>query len=91
MKAIGLNPFSPVPGFSRDKISNMEIEKMTYSDAIKALEEIVGKMQSPDCDIDHLAEYTSRALALMQHCKAKLTKTEEDVQKALAALSTSSM
>lgn len=63
------------------------IENLTYTEAIRALEEIVAKMQSPDCDIDHLAEYTSRALALMQHCKAKLHKTEEDVQKALETLS----
>lgn len=67
------------------------IENMTYAEAIKALEEIVSKMQSPECDIDHLAEYTSRALALMQHCKEKLTKTEEDVKKALEAISTSSL
>lgn len=63
------------------------IENLTYTEAIIALEEIVAKMQSPECDIDHLAEYTSRALALMQHCKAKLHKTEEDVQKALETLS----
>ena len=63
------------------------IENLTYTEAIKSLEEIVTKMQSPECDIDHLAEYTSRALALMQHCKAKLRKTEEDVQKALETLS----
>ncbi|MDE6010006.1 MAG: exodeoxyribonuclease VII small subunit [Muribaculaceae bacterium] len=63
------------------------IEDMTYTEAMKALEEIVAKMQSPECDIDRLAEYTSRALALMQHCKAKLHRTEEEVQKALEAIS----
>ena len=66
-------------------------ENLTYSEAIRSLEDIVAKMQSPDCDIDHLAEYTSKALELMQHCKAKLTKTEEDVKKALEAISASSM
>ena len=63
------------------------IEEMTYSQAIAALEEIVARMQSPECDIDHLADFTSRALELMQHCKAKLHKTEEDVKKALDTLS----
>ena len=65
----------------------MDIDNMTYTQAVTALEEIVGKMQSPDCDIDHLAEYTSRALALMNHCKTKLRKTEEDVQRCLETLS----
>ncbi|MBD5385091.1 exodeoxyribonuclease VII small subunit [bacterium] len=67
----------------------MDIKNLTYTEAINSLEEIVAKMQSPECDIDRLAEYTSRALELMQHCKAKLTKTEEDVHKALEAISAS--
>lgn len=60
--------------------------ELTYTEAMKALEEIVAKMQSPECDIDQLAAYTSRALELMRICKDKLRKTEEDVQKALEAL-----
>lgn len=62
---------------------------MSYTEAINLLENIVNKMQSPDCDIDLLADYTTSALALMQHCKAKLHKTEEEVRKALEALSSS--
>lgn len=68
-------------------MTDNNIDKLSYSEAIKQLEEIVGKMQSPECDIDYLASYTSTALALMQHCKAKLHKTEADVEKALATLS----
>lgn len=69
----------------------MDIKELSYTEAITQLEDIVGRMQSPECDIDRLAEYTSRALELMQHCKAKLTKTEEDVRKALETISASTL
>lgn len=64
-----------------------EIKDMPYKEAIERLEKIVAEMQSSDCDIDRLAEYTSTAIALMNHCKDKLTKTDEEVKKALEGLS----
>ncbi len=67
-------------------MTQQEIDKMSYSDAVARLERIVADMQSPDCDIDRLAEYTSTALQLLKHCKAKLHNTDEAVQKALQAL-----
>ncbi|MDE6235557.1 MAG: exodeoxyribonuclease VII small subunit [Muribaculaceae bacterium] len=66
-----------------------EIKDMTYTAAIAELEHIVAKMQSPDCDIDLLAKYTTRALALLTHCKQKLHTTEEEVRQCLAALADS--
>ena len=59
---------------------------MTYTEAITELEQLVQKMQSPTCDIDNLAKYTSRALELLNFCKDKLTKTDEEVKKCLEAL-----
>lgn len=59
----------------------------TYTQAIAELEAIVAKMQSPDCDIDSLADYTRRALELMKTCKDKLRKTEADVKACLETLS----
>lgn len=64
-----------------------EIKDMTYTAAVAELEEIVSKIQSPDCDIDLLAKYTTRALALLKHCKNKLHTTEEEVKQSLASLS----
>ena len=66
-----------------------DIKDMTYTDAVSELDRIVAKMQSPDCDIDLLASYTTRALALLTHCKQKLHSTEEEVRKCLDALSES--
>lgn len=58
----------------------------SYNQAIQELESILNKMQSPDCDIDKLSEYTARALKLLKYCKEKLTKTDEEVKKTLEAL-----
>ena len=63
-----------------------EIKDMTYTAAVAELEQIVAKMQSPDCDIDLLARYTTRALALLTYCKQKLHSTEEEVRQCLSAL-----
>ena len=61
----------------------MEEENKTipYSAAVKELEEIVQKMQSPDCSIDNLSKYTARSAELLKICKAKLTETDAEVQK----------
>lgn len=61
-------------------------EQLSYTKAIAELEAIVAKMQSDDCDIDHLAGYTSRALELLKFCKEKLFTTDQEVKKCLEAL-----
>ncbi len=60
---------------------------MTYTQAITELEEIVKKMQSPECSIDNLSQYTARSLHLLKVCKAKLTQTDEELRKVLAEMS----
>lgn len=59
----------------------------TYSEAVTELEEIVKQMQSNECSIDNLSELTSRSLELLQFCKDKLTKTDEELKKIFANLS----
>lgn len=68
---------------------NSNMKEMKYSEAVSELEGIVAKMQSPDCDIDSLASYTSRALELLKFCKEKLFTTDEEVKKCLETLSDS--
>lgn len=63
-----------------------EIKDLSYSEALAELEQILQKMQRPDCDIDSLAAYTSRALALLKHCKTRLTSVDEEVKRCLAEL-----
>lgn len=58
-------------------------EKLNYSGAMKELEEIVQKLQRPDCDIDQLCQLTERSVKLLSFCKEKLTKTDEELTKLL--------
>lgn len=68
-------------------MDNQELEKMTYTQAVNELEEIVKKMQSPECSIDNLSQYTARSLQLLKLCKEKLTKTDEELKKVLNEMS----
>ena len=58
----------------------------SYAAAIGELEAIVRKMQSDDCDIDNLAAYTARSLALLKFCKERLTKTDDELKRLLEEL-----
>ena len=68
-------------------MENQEVEKMTYTQAITELEEIVKKRQSPECSIDNLSQYTARSLQLLKVCKSKLTETDEELRKVLDEMS----
>ncbi len=43
-------------------------------------------MQSDQCDIDHLAEYTRRASELIKECRQRLTATEQELATILEGL-----
>lgn len=58
-------------------------EKLTYTSAVKELEEIVQKLQRPDCEIDQLCQLTERSVKLLAFCKDKLTKTDTELVKLL--------
>ncbi len=64
----------------------MAEKELTYRAAIIELEGIVAKMESDNCDIDQLSEYTTRALQLLKFCKERLFKTNEEVEHCLEAL-----
>ncbi len=56
---------------------------LKYEQAVAELETIVKKMENDELDIDSLAEQLKRAKQLIQLCKDKLTKTDEEIQKIL--------
>lgn len=58
----------------------------TYEDAFAELQQIVGDIESGDINVDELSAKISRASSLITICKAKLTATEEEVEKLLAKL-----
>ncbi len=55
----------------------MEEQELTYTQAVTELEELVKKMQDPECSIDNLSEYTKRSKELLDVCRKRLTATDE--------------
>jgi len=58
-------------------------EMVSYASAMKELEEIVQKLQQPDCAVDQLCQLTERSVKLLAFCKDKLTKTDAELVKLL--------
>lgn len=56
---------------------------LTYEQAMKSLETIVSKVEQGEMDIDSLASKLKEAKELVEFCKAKLLKVEDDVKKIL--------
>lgn len=59
-------------------------EEMKYEEAFAELQSIVRKMENDELDIDTLSQQLKRAQQLIQLCRDKLTKTDEEIQKILA-------
>lgn len=62
----------------------MENSNIKYSDALAELERILAQLRADNSDIDTLAERTRRAATLLSECRARLTRTEEELNKILA-------
>lgn len=60
--------------------------KLNYSKALEELQQIVSDIEEGETGVDELAEKVKRAAELIRICKAKLTSTEEDVEKILALI-----
>jgi len=58
-------------------------KKISYTEAMKELEEIVAEIEQGEITIDTLSEKVKRASELIRICKNKLIATEEDVNKIL--------
>ena len=54
---------------------------MTYSQAIKRLEEIVKLIESNQIEIDQLAEKIKEANEIIAFCTSKLTKADQEIEK----------
>lgn len=58
----------------------------TYTDAFEELQGIVHEIEVGEVTVDELAAKIKRASQLISVCKAKLTASEEEVDKLLAQL-----
>lgn len=57
-----------------------------YVQAFEELKTIVSEIEQGEISVDQLSEKVKRATQLIKICKAKLTATEEDVNKILKEL-----
>ena len=63
------------------------MDSMTYTQAVVRLEEIMNAVQGGKLDIDELSGMLKEATALVQFCRRKLYKVDEEVKELLDNLS----
>lgn len=56
-------------------------ESTSYEEALKRLKEIVNQLEEKEIKIDNLSDTVIEAKELVDFCRKKLDKTEEDIQK----------
>jgi len=61
-------------------------KKLTYSQAIEELEQIINDIDTENINVDVLTEKVKRATALIKFCKGNLRTTEKEVKKALSEI-----
>jgi len=64
----------------------MAKKKMSYSEAISRIEEILQQIETGELDVDELAEKVKQASELLKLCKAKLFNTEKEIEKVMKEL-----
>ena len=63
------------------------MENMTYSQAMKRLEEIMDEVQNGKLDVDELSAALKEAAVLVRFCRAKLLTVDEEVKSLLDDIS----
>lgn len=60
--------------------------ELTYNQALSELEKILAALRGEDCDVDKLTSMTARAVELLNHCRSRLTTTDEELRRILDSL-----
>jgi exodeoxyribonuclease VII small subunit len=56
-------------------------KELTYEEALTQLQQIVKDLENREIKIDDLAEKVSKAKELVDFCREKLSKTEDEINK----------
>jgi len=56
------------------------VAEVKYSKAMTRLEEIIGKIQNEEIDVDELSEKVKEAVTLIKTCKERIEKAELEVK-----------
>ena len=59
----------------------MSTNPKTYEEALSELQAIVKELENREIKIDELSAKVSKAKALVDFCREKLSKTEEEINK----------
>ena len=62
----------------------MATKKLTYSEAVAEIEQILTRLKSEQTDVDKLSAEVKRATELIAQCKARLTEVEATVKEQLS-------
>ena len=62
----------------------MATKKITYSEAVAEIEQILARLKNEQTDVDKLAAEVKRATELIAQCKARLTEVEATVKAQLS-------
>lgn len=62
----------------------MASKKLTYSEAVAEIEQILSRLKSEQTDVDKLSAEVKRATELIAQCKARLTEVEATVKAQLS-------
>ena len=58
-----------------------DIAKLSFEDALHALEEIVKGLESGDVKLDQAIDSCARGAALKRHCESKLREAQAKIEK----------
>lgn len=61
-----------------------DISAMTFEDALRALEDVVRKLESGDVPLDQSITLYERGEALRKHCQARLDAAQARIEKIVA-------
>lgn len=61
-----------------------DIANMSFEDALRALEDVVRKLESGEAKLDESIDLYERGEKLRQHCQARLDAAQERIEKIVA-------
>jgi exodeoxyribonuclease VII small subunit len=67
-------------------MSDADLSKLSYADAMEELEAILAELDRDDVDIDHLTERVARAAALIEFCRTRIESARLDVTRLVEGL-----
>ncbi len=70
------------------KVKPVPAKKLSFGEAVTEVEEILAGLEQENVDIDSLGTEVKRAVELIQVCREKLAKTDNEVRGLVAGLQT---